>query len=332
MNIAQKLSYSLNIAKKKLKGEVLKFSNSKVNRQGQDIWSERHLDPNYWQGLIHWGQIPQVANYINRSISGREDTDFIAYTAEKFISPLKKKKRVRMLSLCSGIGHLELDMIKKELVDEIIGFEFSSDCVARANENALAAGVSERLKFFQMDLNIPSFVDFGHFDFIFNEAALHHISNLENLISECLKVCLPHTLFINHDYVGPNHHQWTEKQLSYINRIMELIPSELRASRTNIGAVHLKKNSLPLRKMLEIDPTEGVRSEDILDVMKNNFDIIEFKSFGGTVLHMLLNDIAGNFTKPEYEAVINLLIFFEESLIKEGILTSDFAYWIAKVR
>jgi SAM-dependent methyltransferase len=334
MNIAQRITDSLGLAKNRLKGEIIKLYRPLSKPQGKkgDIWSERHLDPNYWQSLIHWGQIPQVENYINRSISGKENENFIDYCSRKYLSPLRKKKKIRMLSLCTGIGQLEIDMIKRDLVDEITGFEYSTDCVIAANSHAKEAGVERRVRFIQMDLNNPNFSEVGKFDFIFNEAALHHIKNLEALFAECLKVSSKETLFLNHDYIGPNHHQWTQKQLFFINKIMELLPDSLRASRSNPGAIHLHKNSLSLKQMMDIDPTEGVRSEDIIKVMEDYFSIVEFKNFGGTILHMLLNDMAGNFTAAEHESLINLLIMFEETLIKEGVLTSDFAFWVAKVK
>jgi SAM-dependent methyltransferase len=179
-----------------------------------------------------------------------------------------------------------------------------------------------------MDLNKGAFPD-ERFDIIFNEAALHHISDLEHLLAECQKVCSPHTVFINHDYVGPNHHQWTKKQLSYINKILSLLPPEFRRSLTNPGAIHERKSALSMSQMLKIDPTEGVRAEDTVRVMKQFFDVSDFKPFGGTILHMLLNDMAGNFIAPEHEPLVNMLVLLEESLIDEGALTSDFAYWIA---
>ena len=81
-----------------------------------------------------------------------------------------------------------------------------------------------------------------------------------------------------------------------------------------------------------IDPTEGIRSSEIIPVMQEYFKIIERKDFGGSILHLLLNDIAGNFTDPGHKELIVELIKFEEDLIKSGKLQSDFAYWVATRR
>jgi len=294
----------------------------------QDIWAQRHLDPNYWHSLIHWGQVPQVAEYMNRRISGDPKKDVFQYTAQRYLAPLRKRGPISMLSLCSGIGQHEISLIKQGYVDRIVGYEFSQECVDAANQTARNEGLADKLTFIQLDLNTGKFPPGAAFDAILNEAGLHHIQNLEHLIAQCRQVCKPHTVFINHEYVGPNHHQWSAKQLHYINRIMSMLPPGLRGSLTNPGAIHERKAALSLDEIMSIDPTEGVRAQDIVRVMKQHFTISDYKPFGGSILHMLLNDMAGNFIAPEYAPLVELLIFFEETLIDEGVLPSDFAFWV----
>jgi len=301
-----------------------------VHSEGEpkDIWAERHLDPHYWHGCIHWGQVPQVAQYMNRLISGDPHVDFIDYTAQRYLNPLREQGPVTMLSLCTGIGQLELSFVKRGIADKVVGYEVSKECVQAANQAARKEGLQDRVTFIQLDLNQGTFAPEVFYDAILNEAALHHIKNLDHLIGECRRVSKPHTVFINHDYVGPNHNQWTEKQLSYINRIMAILPPALRGSLTNPGAIHEKKNALSMEEMLKIDPTEGVRSEEILPTMQKFFKIRDYKPYGGPILHMLLNDMARNFLAPEHAPLVDLLVLFEESLIDEGVLNTDFAYWI----
>ena len=296
--------------------------------KSQDIWAQRHLDPNYWNSLIHWGQVPQVAAYINRRISGDPTKDVFDYAAQQYLAPLRKNGPISMLSLCTGVGQIEISLVQRGYVDQIVGYEYSEECVAAANQTVRDLGLADKISFFQADLNKSTFPPDQRFDAILNEAGLHHIQNLEHLMAQCRQVCKPHTVFINHEYIGPNHHQWTAKQLGYINHILSILPPELRRSLTNPGAIHEKKAPLSKAKILLIDPTEGVRSQDILQVMKERFVISDYKPFGGSILHMLLNDMAGNFIAPEHATLVELLIFFEESLMDEGVLPPDFAFWV----
>jgi hypothetical protein len=81
-----------------------------------------------------------------------------------------------------------------------------------------------------------------------------------------------------------------------------------------------------------IDPSEAIRAEDILGCVKNLFSIIEIDCYGGTILHLLLHDIVGNFNiNSEYDCtILKLLCEYEKRLIECSILPSDFMLLVAK--
>jgi hypothetical protein len=83
-----------------------------------------------------------------------------------------------------------------------------------------------------------------------------------------------------------------------------------------------------------VDPTEAIRSDEIIGVLQQYFEIIEKKEWGGNVLQYMLAGISGNFT-PEDESLrdrLRMLTNIEETLIKYGELKSDFAYIVARAR
>lgn len=283
--------------------------------------------------MIHWGQIPIVAARLNERISGDPKIDHFEYTKRKYIDPMRKKHGpIKMLSVCCGVGQLEREMLKNGFCDEVLAYDVSAPCIEQANALAAAEGLGSKARFVAADLNSLKLAEDESFDVVFNEAALHHISNLEHLIQECRRVCKPHSVFVNHDFIGPNHHQWTERQLSIINSILSRLPNPLKGSRTNPGAIHFSRKALSMAEMLDIDPTEGVRSQDTLPVMQRWFDIVERKDFGGTILHILFNDIAGNFMAPEHDALVKILVYLEDLLLETADLPSDFSYWVARPR
>jgi len=85
--------------------------------------------------------------------------------------------------------------------------------------------------------------------------------------------------------------------------------------------------------MTAADPTEAIRSQDILPEMEKRFDIVEKIDFGGTLLHLVLDDIAGNFSdSPEDIAYLQMLFDEEQRLLKNGEISSDFTLIVARNR
>ena len=88
------------------------------------------------------------------------------------------------------------------------------------------------------------------------------------------------------------------------------------------------------RSVMSIDPSEAIRSSDIVPVLKQQFDIIEKKDWGGNILQFLLHGIAGNFANEDAHSklLLKMLINIEETLLECGEYTSDFAYIVARPR
>jgi ubiquinone/menaquinone biosynthesis C-methylase UbiE len=80
------------------------------------------------------------------------------------------------------------------------------------------------------------------------------------------------------------------------------------------------------------DPSEAIRSAEILPILKDYFEVIEKKEYGGTILQFLLSDIAGNFDPNNCNdmQLLELLFKIEDTLIDCGDLSSDFALIVAK--
>ncbi|MCB0186872.1 MAG: hypothetical protein KDE31_21545, partial [Caldilineaceae bacterium] len=78
-----------------------------------------------------------------------------------------------------------------------------------------------------------------------------------------------------------------------------------------------------------IDPSEAIRSADIMPVLGRYFDIVEFRPMGGSILQFLLADIAGNFRSEEGQRLLEMLFVIEDTLMATGDLGSDFAYIVA---
>ena len=84
--------------------------------------------------------------------------------------------------------------------------------------------------------------------------------------------------------------------------------------------------------MIAVDPSEAVRSAEIMPVLQTLFDVIEFRPLGGAILQFLLADIAGNFQDEVGEQLLENFFRLEDTLMACGDLPSDFAYIVARPR
>ena len=104
----------------------------------------------------------------------------------------------------------------------------------------------------------------------------------------------------------------------------------MRAARTGSGLEKSTANLPTARSVIAVDPSEAVRSAEIVPLLRQHFDILEYKPLGGTILQFLLADIAGNFQRDETgPRLLEMLFTIEDTLIDAGHLDSDFAYIVA---
>lgn len=98
-----------------------------------------------------------------------------------------------------------------------------------------------------------------------------------------------------------------------------------------VGQRPIKEIAVPTeRSVIAIDPSEAIRSNEILPVLKNFFDIVEYRPLGGSILQFLLADIAGNFQDEVGQQWLEIFFQIEDTLQTTGDISSDFAYIVAK--
>lgn len=129
------------------------------------------------------------------------------------------------------------------------------DIIFKPKNNKSKRKVCGDLNFIQLKEN--------QFDIIIAKSVLHHIINLEHLISQVNSALKPSGIFVVFEYVGENKQQWNEKKLVFINQLLK--EYSIRISR-------------PINS--NIVPFESIRSEEIpgvLDLVFGNTKIVEEK-------------------------------------------------------
>ncbi len=235
----------------------------------------------------------------------------------------------RWLSLGCGSGGQEIYAAQMGLFAEMDAYDLAEGAIEVATDNAARQGCS-KINFRVGDFNTVSLAP-ERYDVVLMNMSLHHVAELEKLYEQIRATLNPDGWFIANEYIGPSQMQYTAQQLAMVNRLLSLLPDELCYDYVR----RQTKTEYIIRSRAEwdaADPSEAVRSDEIVPVAQSYFSRFKRIDYGGTLLAPLLEHIIGNFAADNepHVAILKLLIFYEKKLIAEGILPSDFAVLVAR--
>lgn len=280
---------------------------------------------------LHWTEHPLVQRRLNVLVSGNPNTDRFQYFIDTYCRgrwrPHKEVRRV--LTLGCGHGEFERGLSQYRFARTHEGIDIAPGAIDEARRRAEAEHL-HHLEYRVADLNkvqLPR----NAYDVVFGVSSVHHVAALEHLFEQVAMSLRPGAYFFLDEYIGPDKFQWPDEQLAIINQQTGALPSRLKRSILD-GTSKGDISRLPIEAMDAVDPSEAVRSSDILRVLELYFDIVDFKGCGGSLLHLLLEGIAGNFDTddPEATACLNSLFRLEDELIAAGKLRHDFAVIVAR--
>ncbi|GEM_PF-1645266 len=292
------------------------------------IWDDsvRHYISNGFK--IYWETLDQVAAYQFECISGDPNMDMLSYT----VNVLRNNFDGRLIRAgfigCDESAKPEIRLVKNKFCSEVIVMDIAEGLLARQQDRCRAENITN-IEYRQVDFN-EFVLGEDEYDYINAWGTVHHIKNLEHFFSQIRRGLKKDGILVMYEYVGPDHLQFTNEQLGMVHALLNLLPEKLRRYQNNVD-IKSFEHRIDLKKLMLTDPDESVRSGEILQIMADYFDICEFHKTGGTILHPLLNGIAGNFeTSSEGEKALKVLIEVEKSLITSELLPSDYIYLVAK--
>lgn len=279
---------------------------------------------------LNWSGIALNHRYYNYLVSGDPDVHYLIYFINKYI-----KKPVRVLSLGCGNGHLERVLVSFNLpYVEIQGMDINPDLMIYAGQEAENLGY-KNLKYVVADLNHAALPE-NTFDLVIFFHSLHHVENLEGMLESVKTTLTKDGLLLVVDFIGPTRWQWTDLQMDITQQLLDLLPDELKINLHDPTFKETKKKiSRPeVNDIIRSDPSESVRSGEILEILHREFDVLEEKSMGGTILSLLFDGIAGNFDEqnPVVCSLIQSLQKTEELLIANQVLPPDHIFMVLNTK
>jgi SAM-dependent methyltransferase len=296
-------------------------------------WSENMAGTDAFSPQVYWLAVPEVQKRFQRlACRGSDFPVWVQYCVGAFLG--RDKAVSSMLSIGCGNGALERDLFRLNAFHHCDAIDIAPAAIEAAIREADAIG-AKSIHYSVTDVEKTSLPE-GRYDAVWFNGSLHHIRELETVCQRVSRSLKPGGWLFFKEYVGANHFAFGPQQSAAITQAFALIPERYRLSfvRGSFGEV---QHVAPLPDPVEVartDPSEAVRSQDILKVVEDHFEFRMLNPCGGSLLQFLLHGIAGNFTPedPASMRILRMLFDIEDGLIESGALKSDFVVVAARPR
>lgn len=234
----------------------------------------------------------------------------------------------RILSLGCGGGNLERALLDLGAARRIDGVDASPSSIELARRLAEQSGRSDALHYRVEDIDRIE-LRTRTFDAVVAKMSLHHFEALEHVFDQVAQSLKPGGVFMFNEFVGPTRFQWTDAQLDHMNQLLKGLPPRIR-KRTAMATIRR-----PLvADVVAQDPSESIRSADLMPAVRERFEILEEKPYGGTLLHILLEQVLPLLDLDDEGDcdLVRDLARRERELMMNGTLPSDFTYVVARAK
>jgi len=299
-----------------------------MNDRVKEVWGNQTAAWEIGRGL-QWLEHPMVQQRINRKVSGDPLIDPYQHLCHILVARGTYLPVTRCFTLGCGEGELERGLTKYSFCLSHDAVDIADGAVAKARTTAQSQGLSH-IKYSVADVNrieLPP----NTYDVVFGVSSIHHVEKLERVFSQAQNSLKAGGYFFLKEYVGPNRFQWSDRQRVVVESLLQILPERYVRRRTD-GSLKRHYPKLTAEEVAAHDPSEAVRSSEILKLLPNYFEIVARWDVGGTILHLLMQDIAGNFETavPADMRWLKFLFDAEDAAIESGDLPSDFAIVLAR--
>jgi SAM-dependent methyltransferase len=169
----------------------------------------------------------------------------------------------RGLGLGVGTGSTELELLSLGTVSSFDLYDATPDLIASAQRAAAERGLAGRVQCAIADVNrldLPS----DTYDVITFFSSLHHVENLERVLAQCHRALHPGGVLYAREYVGPSRFAFLPDHVEFARRFYRTIRPDLLCGHPE----------LPVPDPAAVaaaDPTESIRSQEIIDVCRATF-------------------------------------------------------------
>lgn len=219
-------------------------------------------------GITTWLAEPDIRRYVNGLVSGSGDMWPMDWFHSRYGDDFGHG-----LSVGCGDGALERDVLSKHICRAMLAVDLSRTALERARQLARQAAI-EGVTYRREDFNrfkLPA----GAFDIVFFHQSMHHVAELEHCLAQVRRSLTTHGLLYVDEYIGPSRCEWDRQRLAAADRVFAGLPRKFR-----------RTDRVP-RPIERRDPSEAVRSSEIVTQIRKRFDIVERRDYGGNILALV---------------------------------------------
>lgn len=291
-------------------------------------YEERVLaEAKHFQGRFGFGPLPPAHHYwSNKYLRPEVERIYgIAGLVEMYAQECTRAFTVtgsrRILSIGCGRGDVEVDIACRLRAAGEEGFqidclELVPDLCEQGRRHAAARGVGDQVSFLAADMNTWSPDQPGKYAAVIANQILHHVVELEHLVQSIRSGLSPQGLLVTRDMIGRNGHRCWPEVKEVIDELWSILPRRLTYD------VRFERfyDTYPNRN-LAADGFEGIRSQDILPLLVENFHFERFIAFGGLIERVAGRAFGHNWRVEEDEgdrALLELVYLLNFRLIQAG--------------
>jgi SAM-dependent methyltransferase len=277
---------------------------------------------------VGWLRMPYFSNdAIKKKKLGKDfKDDFITSLHHILLLRAKKIDKLRGLALVCGDMAGERHFFQSNLLQfyKVDGIDISEVSLEKAVKNC------EPFSFDFNPINADvNYVDLkeNYYDFIIGHHGIHHIEELDKLFKNINKALKPEALFCCDEYIGPNY-----VQVPLSNRIFAAFFVNLLIWPPQKRVTHEGKRKIIIRNInfRKIDPSEAVKSENIIPCCKKYLNILKLCTYGG-LNYPSFEGLGYHFQEDEEtEKLMYTFIHLEKILMHLRLVRPLFCYLLAE--
>lgn len=276
---------------------------------------------------------PSTGAWYTHKLVVKTFSERLAAGSPNWVEHLKERygARRKCLSIGCGDGGVERDMVRAGFCNQMLGIDLSPVRVGKANAN-VPLHLRERLEF--KVANGETELHGKNFDMVLFSHSLHHIDDLESMARAVQRrIMSDDGVLVLQEYVGPVRWQFSEQQLYLMHSILlhmtQKYPDRAGMLRKCAVLWDGKRFKPPDADAVKADdPSETVRSNMIVPVLLNHFNLIENVQLGGNFFQWLLYGCYSALEDEAGNAIVKEMLEYEMFLVDEGILTSDYVFQV----
>ncbi len=270
-------------------------------------------DSNVYYGGGYWNDYRTVQREMDRRVSGRPDVGYRDY----FHELVDGRCFERALFLNCGDGSVERGFLAAGLIRSADGIDISEDLLATARR----AGQGLPLSYTRIDINAGELPG-AHYDLIVNNAAGHHVAYVDRVFRALCAALAPDGYFVHWDYVGPHRNQFAYRDWAACAEVNRNLPAH--------GRQVLHYPHLPT--MLQLDPSEAVHSELLLETCARYFTTECYRPIGGAIAYPILthNRALRGLAPADAEAIVAEAMLADLAYLHDHPDSTLFAFWYGR--